>query len=142
MTIPKYTPAGCAPITLITQAFSHFNYSLSSGPTIHCTIFIIYVVYNVFYLSILLHCDVIRNFKEHTNALTVIYLLIYLVAFHTSNISSNMYNALFYILYLVMYFIDSILIFILPTKYLCYLSLRLLSNICTFSCLVFLFFVT
>ena len=32
-----------------------------------------------------------------------------------------MYNALFYILYLLMYFIDSILIFILHTKSLCYL---------------------
>ncbi len=79
MTIPEYTPAGCAPITLITQALSHFNYNLSSGPTIHCTVFIIYVVYNVFYLSLWLHCDVIRNFKEHTNALTVIYFLIYLI---------------------------------------------------------------
>ncbi len=30
MIIPEYTPAGCAPVTLITQALSHFNYSLSS----------------------------------------------------------------------------------------------------------------
>ena len=61
----------------------------------------------------------IRNFKEYTNDLTVIYL--YLFAFHTSDLSSNMYNARFYILYLVMYFIDSIFIFILHTKSLCYL---------------------
>ena len=45
MTIPEYTPAGCAPITLITQAVSHLNYILSSGPTIHGMVFIIYVVY-------------------------------------------------------------------------------------------------
>ena len=79
MTTPEYTPVGCVPITLITQALSDFNHSLSSGPTIHCTVVIIYVVYNVFYFSILLHCDAIRNFKERTNALTVIYLLIYLL---------------------------------------------------------------
>ena len=96
-------PAGCAPIILVTQALSHFNYSLSSGPTIHHTVCFIYVVYNVLYLSLWLHCDVIQNFKEHTNALTVIYLF----AFRTSNLSSNMYNELFYIPYLVMDFIDA-----------------------------------
>ena len=37
MTIPEDTPAVCAPITLITQALSHFNYSFSSGP-IECFI--------------------------------------------------------------------------------------------------------
>ena len=61
----------------------------------------------------------IQNFKEYTNDLTVIYLLIYLL--FTQDLSSNMYNALFYILYLVMYFIDSIFIFILHIKSLCYL---------------------
>ena len=67
----------------------------------------------------------IRNFKEHTNALTVIYLLIYLLFTRRIFlvICRPPYNALFYILYLVMYFIDSILIFILHTKSLCYLFL-------------------
>ena len=69
-------------------------------------------------------------------------LFTYLFVFHMSNLSSNMYNALFYILYLVMYFIDSILI--LHTTSLCYLfvSSIIKQYICTFSCLVFLFFVT
>ena len=48
--IPEYTPAGCAPIALITQALSHLNYSLSSGPTTHCTVLIIYVVYIMFFI--------------------------------------------------------------------------------------------
>ena len=61
----------------------------------------------------------IRNVKEHTNALSAIYLLIYL--FFTPQIFLVIYNALFYILYLVMYFIDIILIFILHTKSSCYL---------------------
>ena len=34
MTIPEDTPAVCAPITLITQALSHFNYNFSSGPIV------------------------------------------------------------------------------------------------------------
>ena len=55
-----------------------------------------------------------------------------------------MYNVLFYILYLVMYFIDSILILVLHTKYLCYLfvSSIIKQYICSFSCLVFMFIVT
>ena len=80
------------------------------------------------------------NFNEHNCDLFT-----YLFVFHMSNLSSNMYNdGLFYILYLVnvMYFIDSILI--LHTTSLCYLfvSSIIKQYICTFSCLVFLFFVT
>ena len=60
-------------------------------------------------------------FKEHTNAPTVVYLVIYLFFTRQIFLVIIMYNALFYILYLVMYFIDSILIFILHTKASCYL---------------------
>ena len=108
MTTPEYTPAGCAPIRLVTQAISHFNYSLSSGPTTHCTVFIIYVVYTwVMCFICLFDCIVMRygilmnitiNFNAHNCDLFT-----YLFVFHMSNLSSNMYNALFYILYLVMY---------------------------------------
>ncbi len=143
MTIPEYTPAGCAPITLITQAVSHFNYSLSSGPTIHCTVFIIYVVYIMCFICqfdcIVMWYGILRSVQWSNCDLFT-----YLFAFHTSDPSSNMYNALFYILYLVMYFIDSMLIFILHTKSSCYLFVSSIIKryIFTLSCLVFLFFVT
>ena len=144
MTIPEYTPAGCAPITLVTQALSHFNYSLSSGPTtIHCTVFIIYVVYNVFYLSLWLHCDMILNFNDHTNALTVIYLLIYL--FFTCRIFlviCTMHCFIYFTLWCTL--LTAFLYWYQCIQNLCYLfvSSIIKQYICTFSCLVFLFFVT
>ena len=85
----------------------------------------------------------ILNFKEHTNALTVIYLF----AFHTSNLSSNMYNACTVIYTLPCDVGPTLLtaflyLYCIPNLYVIYLSLRLFSNIGIFSCLVFLFFVT
>ncbi len=140
MTIPEYTPAGCAPIMQVTQAFSHFNYSLSSGPTTHCTVVIIYVEYNVFCFSLWLHCDVIRNFNEHTNALTVIYLLIYL--FFTCRIFlviCTMHCFIYFTLWCT-----SLTAFWYCIPNLCYLFLSSIIKqyTCTCSRLVFVFFVT
>ena len=91
MTTTEYIPAGCTPIMLITQALSHFNYRLSSRSTIHCTVFIIYIM--LYIMCFICLFDVTGT--EHTNALTVIYLLFYL--FFTRRIcpDSNMYKALF-----------------------------------------------
>ena len=110
----------------VTQAFSHFNYSLSSGPTTHCTVVIIYVEYNVFCFSLWLHCDVIRNFNEHTNALTVIYLLIYL--FFTCRIFLVICTMHCFIYFTLWCTSLTAFWYRIPNLYVIYLFLRLLSN--------------